>query len=250
VQDNDGDKIDPNAPQLNAAGAVVGFGRDLSFSGTGSDDLFTVQFGLVNDKRNNALVPTRGSLFRIGSEQSIPLGTGSIFFNRLRASYSFYVPTRLLKVSPACRDTKVVVAANQAKPAEDCPQAFAFNLQAGTVIGDLPPYEAFSMGGSNSVRGYEEGDVGAGKSFIQASAEYRFPLFSIISGALFVDAATDLGTGSSVKGNPAGLRGKPGSGIGYGLGVRVQSPLGPIRVDYGFNDQGDSRLHFGIGERF
>jgi outer membrane protein insertion porin family len=34
------------------------------------------------------------------------------------------------------------------------------------------------------------------------------------------------------------------------LGIRVQSPLGPIRIDYGFNDQGDSRLHFGIGERF
>jgi len=30
----------------------------------------------------------------------------------------------------------------------------------------------------------------------------------------------------------------------------VQSPLGPIRIDYGFNNEGGSRLHFGIGERF
>jgi outer membrane protein insertion porin family len=129
-------------------------------------------------------------------------------------------------------------------------QALAFNIQAGTVLGDLPPYEAFSLGGSNSVRGYDEGDVGAGRSFVQASAEYRFPIFAVVGGALFVDFASDLGTGDNVPGNPAGVREKPGNGFGYGLGIRVQSPLGPIRVDYGFNDEGDSRLHFGIGERF
>ncbi|MBE9032175.1 BamA/TamA family outer membrane protein, partial [filamentous cyanobacterium LEGE 11480] len=252
LQDADGDLINPNSPQTNDAGTIVGFGRDLSFSGESKDDLFTLQFGLVRDRRNNRLTPTSGSLFRIGTEQSIPLGRGSIFFNRLRASYSFYQPTRLLKINPACRDvdTKLVEAARPKVDPKGCPQAFAFNIQAGTVLGDLPPYEAFSLGGSNSVRGYEEGEVGSGKSFLQASVEYRFPVFSIISGALFVDAATDFGTGDNVRGNPAGLRGKPGSGLGYGLGVRVQSPLGPIRVDYGFNDQGDSRFHFGLGERF
>jgi outer membrane protein insertion porin family len=250
VQDGDGDLVLSSAPQTNELGAIVGVGSDLSFSGKGKDDLFTVQFGLLNDRRNDPLKPTSGSRFSIGTEQSIPIGSGSIFFNRLRASYSHYVPTRLLKISPACRDVPAGLITAAAKPKEDCPQAFAFNIQAGTVLGDLPPYEAFSLGGSNSVRGYEEGDVGSGKSFLQATAEYRFPIFSIVSGALFIDAATDFGTGSLVKGNPAGLRNKPGGGIGYGLGVRVQSPLGPIRVDYGFNDQGDSRLHFGIGERF
>ncbi|MFM2432266.1 MAG: hypothetical protein RLZZ511_3480 [Cyanobacteriota bacterium] len=252
LQDSDGDLIKPDAPQTTEAGTVVGFGRDLSFSGESKDDLFSLQFGLVRDRRNNPLAPTSGSLFRIGTEQSIPIGRGSIFFNRLRASYSFYQPTRLLKINPACRDvnTKLVEAARPKADPNGCAQAFAFNVQAGTVLGDLPPYEAFSLGGSNSVRGYEEGEVGSGKSFLQASAEYRFPVFSIVSGALFVDAATDFGTGDNVRGNPAGLRNKPGGGFGYGLGVRIQSPLGPIRVDYGFNDQGDSRFHFGLGERF
>ncbi|MGK7925446.1 MAG: BamA/TamA family outer membrane protein, partial [Spirulina sp.] len=125
-----------------------------------------------------------------------------------------------------------------------------FNLQAGTIIGDLPPYEAFSIGGANSVRGFAEGDLGSGRSYFQATAEYRFPILSFVGGALFVDYGTDLGTADDVPGNPASVRGKPGSGFGYGVGVRIQSPLGPIRVDYGFNDDGDSRLHFGIGERF
>jgi outer membrane protein insertion porin family len=235
---------------VNDAGLAVGVGSDLSFSGEGKDDLFTAQLGLSSDRRNDPLRPTSGSLFRIGTEQSVPIGKGSIFFNRLRGSYSLYMPTRLTKFTPECRTVNPKRIDLQQKPREICPQAFAFNVQGGTVLGDLPPYEAFSLGGSNSVRGYDEGDVGSGKSFLQATAEYRFPLFSIVSAAAFIDAATDFGSGSNVKGDPAGLRNKPGGGVGYGLGVRIQSPLGPIRIDYGFNDQGKGRLHFGIGERF
>ncbi|WP_226583151.1 BamA/TamA family outer membrane protein [Microseira wollei] len=206
-------------------------GNDLSFSGEGSDDLVTVQFGLVRDVRNDRQRPTSGSLFRVGVDQSIPIGLGSIFLTRLRGSYSYYVPVRFTGFARG-------------------PQALAFNLQAGTVLFDLPPYEAFSLGGANSVRGYDEGDLGSGRSYVQATAEYRFPIFNFLGGALFVDFGSDLGTDSAVPGNPAGIRRKPGTGFGYGLGVRIQSPLGPIRLDYGINDDGDGRFHFGIGERF
>lgn len=206
-------------------------GNNLSFSGEGSDDLLTVQLGAVRDRRNNPIRPTSGSLLRFGLEQSVPLGQGSILLTRLRGNYSYYIPVKFTSFSKG-------------------PQALAFNLQGGTIIGDLPPYEAFALGGSNSVRGYGEGDVGAGRSFIQATAEYRFPIISVVGGALFVDFGSDLGTGGNVPGNPAAVRGKPGNGLGYGLGVRVQSPLGPIRIDFGFNDKGDNRIHFGIGERF
>lgn len=211
--------------------ATDSLGNNLSFSGSGRDDLFSFRFGAVRDLRNNPLQPTQGSLLRLGMDQTVPVGEGSIFFNRVRASYSYYIPVDYTNFSEGA-------------------EALAFNIQGGTVLGDLPPYEAFAMGGTDSVRGYEAGDVGSGRSYLQATAEYRFPVFSVIGGALFVDVATDLGTGDDVPGNPAGVRDKPGSGIGYGLGVRIQSPLGPIRVDYGLNDQGDSRIHFGIGERF
>ncbi|MBE7385317.1 MAG: BamA/TamA family outer membrane protein [Leptolyngbya sp. SIO1E4] len=206
-------------------------GNPLTASGDGTDDLWTVQFGIVQDLRNDAFTPTSGSVLRVGTEQSIPLGSGNIFMNRLRGSYSYYLPVSFLNFSEG-------------------PQALAFNIQGGTIVGDLPPYEAFSLGGTNSVRGYEEGEVGAGRSYLQASIEYRFPLFSFLGGALFLDAATDLGSGDAVPGSPGPDRGKPGSGFGYGAGVRIQTPLGPIRVDYGINDEGDGRLHFGIGERF
>jgi len=206
-------------------------GNPLSASGSGVDDLFSIQLGLARDARDNPLAPTSGSVLRLGIDQTVPIGSGSIFFNRLRANYSYYMPVRFTNFTEG-------------------PQVLALNLQGGTVLGDLPPYEAFSTGGTNSVRGYNEGEVGSSRSYVLASLEYRFPVFSIIGGALFVDAASDLGTGRSVPGDPAGLRGKPGSGFGYGVGIRVQSPVGAIRIDYGLNDRGDNRIHFGIGERF
>jgi outer membrane protein insertion porin family len=217
-------------------------GNPLTFSGEGVDDLTTIQFGVVRDRRNDPLRPTRGSLLRLGTDQSIPIGSGGILFNRLRASYSVYLPTRLLRFTKGCQGPNVKDA--------DCPQLFAFNVQGGTVFGDLPPYEAFSLGGATSVRGYDDGELAAARSYLQGTIEYRFPIFSVFSGALFVDGATDFGSQSSVRGKPGTVRRKPGSGFGYGAGIRIQSPLGPIRIDYAVNDEGDTQFHFGIGERF
>ncbi|BAZ05056.1 BamA/TamA family outer membrane protein [Calothrix sp. NIES-3974] len=198
----------------------------LSFSDGGEDDLLFLQLGASRDRRNSALQPTQGSFLRFGVDQSVPVGLGNIFLTRLRGSYSHYFPVQFIKTKG--------------------PQTLAFNVQGGTILGDLPPYEAFTLGGSNSVRGYEEGGLGSGRSFLQATAEYRFPLFSVISGAVFFDVGSDLGTTTEA----ARVLNKDGFGYGYGLGVRIQSPLGPIRIDYGINDDGDNRINFGIGERF
>jgi outer membrane protein insertion porin family len=206
-------------------------GNDLSFSKTGQDDLLMLQFGVTQDLRNNFTDPTQGSLFKAGLDQSIPVGLGNILMTRARASFTNYTPVKLVNFTPGS-------------------QALVFNIQGGTIIGDLPPYEAFSLGGTTSVRGYEDGDVGSGRSYVQATAEYRFPLVSIVGGEVFLDYGSDLGTGNSVPGNPGGVRGKPGNGFGYGAGLRINSPIGPIRIDYALNNRSETRIQFGIGERF
>ena len=216
------------------------FGNLLSYNRSGTDNVATVQFSASQDRRNDPAQTTRGSVLRLSTEQS--LGIDSIFYNRLRGSYSYYIPVRLIRFTEGCQKERP-------SPTE-CTQALAFNVQGGTILGDFPPYEAFSLGGTDSVRGYDAGELGSGKSYLQGTIEYRFPVFSIVSGALFLDAGSDLGTGSQVQGDPAGIRDKPGSGFGYGVGIRVQSPLGQIRIDYAINDDGESRIHFGIGERF
>ena len=206
-------------------------GELLAFSDDGTDDLFILRFGANRDRRNNPLQPTQGSVLRLGTEQTIPIGSGSILFNRIRANYSQYFPINIIRFS-------------------DGPETFALNFQAGTILGDVPPYESFILGGSNSVRGFGDGEVGSGRSYFQATAEYRFPIFKIVGGALFFDYGTTLGSDDDVPGTPSIERDLPGAGYGYGLGIRVQSPLGPIRVDYAINDDGGNEIQFGIGEKF
>ncbi len=137
-------------------------------------------------------------------------------------------------------------------------RTLVFNLQGGTIIGDVPPYEAFSLGGSNSVRGYDGGELGTGSSFAQATAEYRFPIFAVnafqerfdVGGSLFIDYASDLGTADDVTGEPAVVREKPGDGFGYGLGLRTLTPIGIVKLEFALNDDGDTAVIFNIGDRF
>jgi outer membrane protein insertion porin family len=209
-------------------------GNNLSFSGKGQDDLLTFQLGLSRDLRNDPQNPTKGSVLRLGLDQSVPVGLGSITMTRLRASYSQFFPVKLLRFTKG-------------------PQALAFNIQGGTILGDLPPYEAFTLGGGSSVRGYDEGFVGSGRSFLQASAEYRFPLLKFlggIGGVLFVDYGTLLGTQGDVPGKPGLVRDKIGDGLSYGVGLRVKTPIGPVRLDYGWTIDGDKRFQFGFQEKF
>lgn len=129
------------------------------------------------------------------------------------------------------------------------PARLFFSVSGGHVFGNFPPHEAFAIGGTNSVRGYEEGALGSGRSYVVGSGEISFRTFGPVEGVLFVDYGNDLGSGPTVPGDPAGARGKPGNGCGFGAGIRVDSPLGPLRLEYAFNDKLASRFHFGVGYR-
>lgn len=228
VENSDGDLAPLSAP-------LNGFpSQQLAFSSSGVDNLWIFSFGASQDFRDNPAQPTRGYSLRLGMEQTVPIGAGSIAFNRLRGSYSYFIPVSLLNFDFLSQG----------------PQALAFNVQAGTILGDLPPYEAFILGGSNSVRGYDEGEVGSGRSYFQATAEYRFPIISPVAGVIFFDYGSLLGSDRAVPGVPSVIRALPGWGYGYGIGVRVQSPVGPIRVDYAVSQEGQSKVQFGIGEKF
>ena len=50
------------------------------------------------------------------------------------------------------------------------------SLSGGHVMGNFSPHEAFAIGGTNSVRGYEEGAVGSGRSYAVGSGEISFPV--------------------------------------------------------------------------
>ncbi len=192
---------------------------------------------------NNSANPTSGNKFTFGTEQFVSMGENSPTFNRMRASYSFFIPTKLINLTKACRSSNT--------PSEDCPQAIGFQFKTGTILGELPPYEAFCMGGTSSVRGWSSCDLAVSKSFVESTVEYRFPIWRMISGALFVDAGSDLGSQKDVPGKPGKLLQKSGSGYSLGGGVGVKTPIGPLRLDIASKDlSGEWRYTLGVGWKF
>ncbi len=205
--------------------------------------LVSVIASATRNNLNNSINPTSGNKLSFGSEQFFSIGENSPNFNRMRASYSFFIPTKLINLTKACKSSN----SNN----EDCPQAIGFQFKAGTTFGELPPYEAFCMGGTASVRGWGSCDLAVSKSFVEGTIEYRFPVWRMVSGALFVDAGSDLGTQKDVPGKPGELLQKSGSGYSLGGGVGVKTPIGPLRLDIASKDlSGDWRYTLGVGWKF
>ena len=205
--------------------------------------LISVVAGGVYNKLNNNVNPSSGSVLRFGSEQFLPIGENAPTFNRLRASYSRFIPVRLINFTKECKSD---VSANN-----DCFQTIGFQFKTGTILGELPPYESFCMGGSSSVRGWGSCELSVSKSFAEVSAEYRVPLWRMISGSLFADAGSDLGSQNDVPGKPGKLLDKAGSGFSLGGGIGVKTPLGPIRLDIASQDlSGNTRYTLGVGWKF
>ena len=141
----------------------------------------------------------------------------------------------------------------------------ALNAQAGSnMLGDLPEFNMFRVGGTYSVRGFREGGLGIGNGFMMGSAEIRtkMPLFGplkrvpfleTLSTAFFVDAGKVLDQANLLTSKDYA---QDGFGASAGLGFRINIPgVGPIRVDYavpvaGGNSRYYRKFNFGIGQKF
>ncbi|GAY46955.1 hypothetical protein CUMW_100930 [Citrus unshiu] len=195
------------------------YSSPLTASGKTNDEMLIAKFESVYTGSGDQ----GSSMFVFNMEQGLPVWPEWLFFNRVNA--------------------------RARKGVEIGPARLLLSLSGGHVVGNFSPHEAFAIGGTNSVRGYEEGAVGSGRSYVVGSGEISFPMLGPVEGVIFSDYGTDLGSGPSVPGDPAGARLKPGSGYGYGFGIRVDSPLGPLRLEYAFNDKQAKRFHFGVGYR-
>ena len=102
---------------------------------------------------------------------------------------------------------------------------------------NLPLYERYYVGGIYTVRGLNFGDAGpkdinneplGGEKELILNAEYIFPIISEykLKGVVFFDAGRAYEKGETF-----------GSDLRYttGAGIRWISPIGPIRIEWGFN---------------
>ncbi|MDR1702729.1 MAG: BamA/TamA family outer membrane protein, partial [Sporomusaceae bacterium] len=120
-------------------------------------------------------------------------------------------------------------------------QVLAFRLTGGLATGKISDSNKYAIGGIDTVRGYRD-DEFKGDKMLAATIEYRFPLIDRLEGVVFSDI------GNTWSGDPWGGpdRGFGDFKAGVGVGVRINTPIGPVRVDVAKGSQG-MRTHFSFG---
>jgi outer membrane protein insertion porin family len=171
---------------------------------------------LTLDRRDRAFDPRRGSFHRVSVELGGVFVGGEANFVKSRAEtvwlFDRWVPSTV----------------------------FAFGARFGLAAPlldseSLPIEERFFAGGATTVRGYRERRVGpldaddnptGGNALVVLNAEWRFPLWRWLGGAVFYDVGTvtpeveDLAFDALKS--------------GAGAGLRVATPVGPLRLDVGY----------------
>jgi len=180
----------------------------------------TIGLTLSYDTRDFWLNPKEGRFYTIGAKHGWKhAGSGDTTFFKLESDLSHYYP----------------VTTNQ---------VFATHGGVGLGIGDVPIGEKFWAGGANTIRGYNPSEIRKGKRKFICNAEYRINFSDMFQGVFFYDWGNAW---------DAGLPNLPDFISGWGPGVRITTPLGPIRLDYGVpagKTFGEGVMHFSIGQAF
>ena len=176
----------------------------------------SITFGRVYDSRDNIYDPHEGK--RIGYSVEWAGGMGGDFdFTKWTADWRYYFRAGGESV-------------------------WALNLGAGYASGDMPLSQRFTMGGSDTLRGYED-DQFRGNSMLKATLEYRFPIVKKVQGVLFTDNGYAWDKRHEDEFDMGLLKNS------YGVGLRINSPLGPVKLDYGYGEDG-GKFHFSFGGQF
>lgn len=126
----------------------------------------------------------------------------------------------------------------------------AVGTRFGGLFGQTPIYERFFGAGLDVIRGWPEDGTLQGTAMAIGSLELRFPLYDPLSGVAFVDAGSFWSPNPSL--NQPLLPGLQDLRLGAGLGLRLNTPLGALRIDYGVRDVSPfaGQFHFNIGQKF
>ena len=178
----------------------------------------SLELVLMNDLRvrDEAFNSYRGSLSSLSVEESGGFLGGDISFTKYRAEWRGYWRQGDFWKSPI----------------------LAVRLRG--LLGErLPYYERFYIGGQDTLRGYELNEFQGDRALL-GTAELRLPLNEEMMFSVFLDSGRVWG-GDSVMEDYA---------VGWGCGLNMRLPLGILRFDWGFGQEGQAKFYFGMGESF
>jgi len=164
----------------------------------------SVGFGALRDSRDDRFKPTRGERLSLTTEFGLMALGGDFSFTKYVVDYQ-----RLFPIGRS---------------------AFVARTLLGSTSGTLPLQEQFLLGGSSTVRALSSGKY-RGDSLVVVNLEYRFPLGTLIKqlgelqGVVFADAGNTPIQFTNMK-------------VGYGVGVAINTPIGPVRLDFAFGPEG------------
>ncbi|MFH1380571.1 MAG: outer membrane protein assembly factor BamA, partial [Candidatus Omnitrophota bacterium] len=206
----------------------------------GDNWLSSLILGVGFDNRDNVFSPTKGFVTGLSLEN-----TGGFLFGDksfMKGYYSgslYYSPIRNFVIE--------------------------FKLRAGLAgayndTDGVPIYERFYAGGANTIRGYKERKVGprdastndplGGEALLVGNVELNFPLYEkVVKGAIFYDIG-------NVWENARDFAIEGSYMQGAGVGVRIKTPIGPIKLDWGYplvqnhEDKQEGEFYFSVSHGF
>lgn len=179
----------------------------------------SLSWSRVYDNRDNVFDPTRGHRFS-HTLQWAGNGLGGDF-----DYFKYTVESRMYK--------KVGRA-----------HVLALRLMAGIASGDMPYNDLFLLGGPDTLRGYED-DQFRGNKMYAATLEYRFPVMNKVQGAIFTDIGSAWGGTDKVP----WYEEDKSLHTSIGAGLRINTPIGPVRLDYAIGNDG-GKFNFSFGGKF
>jgi outer membrane protein assembly factor BamA len=193
----------------------------------------SLRAGVSRDRRDSIVLPSDGSRVALSSQYASPLIGSELHYFEATAHGAYH-----RTVAPRIVLTLAGTARTREPLGED---------------DTLPIQERLFLGGENSVRSFGRdqlgptgatGDIIGGLTALEATAELSLRTAGSFYTAVFYDVGM-------VSLEPFSLDG--GIGQAVGLGLRYHMPVGPIRLDFGYNPAdrlGAERpwaLHFAIG---
>lgn len=217
----------------------------------------SVGISLVRDSRDSVFLTTRGSRHELSAEVAGGVLGGNVSLYKVEAKTSWYFEFFDKQVLQLVGAAGVVEPFGQTKGSgpivDEDPTPFINRVK----VNDVPIFDRFFLGGANTLRGFSYRRVSpkdiyfesvGGNTYVNATAEYSIPVVERVRAAAFFDIGeVEAGAYSLDLSN---LKSD------VGIGVRLNLPVGPLRLDYGYPIQTDrhtgksGKIQFSVGYQF